>query len=224
MADSEFGQGAFKERGKILLRGNEPVGKFGAVIRLDALYGIGKLLDAMEDKMGGGIGTVLLKGLQIAEAAVFVQEGVLVIAAICGCLAHQAALGNELDIDLHPLTGIGPLLIGLGNILGVRQFDRHLAALPQAAVQIGNGAGIDPLPQLDPEHHKPRVWVPAAYIPDQLLLRLGMLVGVAVRTAGAILQGQERTVAASAPAVDILSVCVITNCRLRRTVLLRTAN
>ncbi len=43
MADAELGQGVLNERGKILLRGNEPVGKFSAVICLDALYDIGIL-------------------------------------------------------------------------------------------------------------------------------------------------------------------------------------
>ena len=54
------------------------------MIGLDTLDGEGKFLDAVLNEFGGGVGAVLLKGLQVAEAAVFVEEGILIIPALFG--------------------------------------------------------------------------------------------------------------------------------------------
>lgn len=155
MLDSQLRQSFLKKSQLFCGRGVEPVGKFRAVVCLDALNSIGKFSDTVSDKLGGRIGAVLLKSLQISEAAVFVQKCVLVISAFFGGSADQAAFRNVFDIDLDSLSGVAHLLVGFRDILGVRQFYRHLPALSQKTVQAGDGACIASLTQLHPEHHQP---------------------------------------------------------------------
>ena len=73
----------------------------------------GELLHTVLDKFSGRVSTVLLKRLQITEAAVFVEEGILIISTFFGSSTDQTTLGNELDIDLYPLTWILHLFIRL---------------------------------------------------------------------------------------------------------------
>ena len=89
----------------------------------------------MADEFSSGIRTVFFESLQIAETAVFIDEGVLVIitAILCciiQCLPDQARLWNIFHIDLYSLAGISHLFIRLGNILWVWQFHRHLVLFP----------------------------------------------------------------------------------------------
>ena len=181
MPDSQFHQGPFKNSQLFCGQGVEPVGKFRAIVCLNALNGIGEFSDTVSDKLGGGIGTVLLKGLQIPETAVFVQKCVLVVSTFVGGSTNQTAFWNVFDVDLDSLTGIAHLLIGLGDILGVWQFHRHLSALSQKAVQAGDGTCITSLPQLHPEHHQARIGIPAAHILNKLDLVGAVLVWMAVR-------------------------------------------
>lgn len=58
----------------------------------------------MLNKFGGGANTVFLKRFQITEAVVFVKESILIMSAFFGSSTGQAALGNEFDINLYPLT------------------------------------------------------------------------------------------------------------------------
>ena len=51
VADTEVLQSLFKERGFVVLGADEAVSKFGAVVRLDALYGIWKAFNATLDKL-----------------------------------------------------------------------------------------------------------------------------------------------------------------------------
>ena len=128
---------------------------------------------------------MLLKGLQIAESAVLIQEGVLVIIAsiLSGVLlglTDQARCRDVFDVDLDPLTRVGHLLVGLGDVLGIRQLYRHLTSLSQEAIQAGYRTGVASLPKFDPEDDEPSVWIPSPHILNELDLLRRMLVGMAV--------------------------------------------
>ena len=110
---------------------------------------------------------------------------IIIAAILCGILlglTDQAGGRDVFNVDLDPLTGVGHLLVGLGDILGVRQFHRHLASLPQKTIQTGYRTGVASLPELDPEDNDPGVGVPSPHILNELDLCRCMLVGVAVRT------------------------------------------
>ena len=110
------------------------VRELGAVVRLDTFDGIGELLHAMPDKLGGRIGAMLFESFQIPKAAVFVDESELKETAVerrvADRLADQARLRDVLHVDLHPLAGVLHLLIGLGNVFRIRQLNSHLASFP----------------------------------------------------------------------------------------------
>lgn len=204
--------------------GNQAVGKLGAVVSLDALNDKGELLRAALDKFSGGVSAVLLKCLQITETAVFVKEGILIIPTFLGSGTNQAALRDKFDVDLHPLTWILHLFIGLGDIFRVWQLLCHLATLAQETIQSRDGACVAPQPQLYPEYHQTSIGIAAAHIPDKFNFVGAMLVWMAVRTMGTILQGLQRSVIALAPAVDILPIGAVADCRFCHSVLLCIAN
>ncbi len=167
---------------------------------------------------------MLLKCLQIAETAVFVEEGVLIIPAFFGSSTDQTALGNEFDINLYPLARILHLLIRFWDIFRVWQLLRHLSAFTQEAVQPRNGACVTPQPQLYPEYHQTGVWIPAAHILNEFNLIGPVLVWMPVRSVGAILQRLQGPIIPLAPAVDILPVGAVADCRFCHSVLLCIAN
>lgn len=127
----------------------------------------------------------VLKGIE-SKATVLPQEGVLVIAAVLSGLAHQTSGRNEFDVDLHTLARTIHLLVRLGEVLGVWQLYRHPASFSQKSVQDGDGPGIAPLAELDPEYHDPTV-----------------------RTMGTIRQGLQPSVISLSPAVDVPTVGLI---------------
>ena len=110
-----------------------------------------------------------------------IDEGVLV-EILTGGIPGQASRRDKLDIDLTALSGIGHLLIGLGNILGIGQLHSHLTPFAQEPVRTRNGAGIFSLSELDTERHQTCVGVPAAHIIDKLDLFRPVLIGVMVGT------------------------------------------
>lgn len=124
---------------------------------------------------------MFLKGFEIVETGIFIDESVLVKLLSSG-ISDQASCGDEFNIDLTALAGIGHLFIGLGNILWVRQLHSHLAPFAQESVKARDGSGIPSLPQLDPEYYEPCVRVPAAYIINELDLFRPVLIWVMVRT------------------------------------------
>ena len=79
-------------------------------------------------------------------------------------------------------------------------------------IQAGNGAGISPHTQLDPEYHQSGIGVPAPHVLNQSDLVLPMLIRVIVRPMRAILEARQRAVVAFAPPVDILPVGAIADC------------
>ena len=163
VADAKLFQLQFKERGFIGAFRQEAVGKLGAVVRLNTFNEVRELLHNMSQEDGRGIGAVFLKRLNIPKPAVLVQESIL--KPLCGLLLiHNASLRDELHIDLNTLTGILHLLIGFGDILGVRQFYGHSSVFSQATIQPGNRSGVTSLPELDPQHNDPGVRIAAAHV------------------------------------------------------------
>ena len=118
-------QGFFKERWLGIFSTNQPICEFAAIISLHAFDGIGKTLHTMLNKQCGRIGAVFRKSLQIAKPCVFINEGILI--PLCWFfLPYNTDLGNKFHIDLHPLTGIGHLFIGLWRVfLWIGQFYSH---------------------------------------------------------------------------------------------------
>ena len=163
---------------------------------------------------------MLLKTLQIPETAVFVQERVLVVSTLVGGSSDQTASRNIFDVNLDSLTGVAHLLIGLGDILGIWQFHRHLSTLSQKTVQVGDGACVASLPQFHPEHHQAGVGVPTAHVLNKLDLLGPVLVRMAMGTVGAVLQRLQRRIVPLAPTVDLLPVCMVADGRLGYSMLL----
>lgn len=124
---------------------------------------------------------MLLKCLQITKTAELVKEGILIETISLSSIANQAALWNELNVNLYPLAWILHLLVTLWNVFGIWQLHGHLAALAQKAIQTRDGACVAPQPQLYPEYHQAGIGTPAAHILDELDLVGLVLVWMAVR-------------------------------------------
>lgn len=62
---------------------------------------------------------MFLKGFEIAETGIFIDESVLV-KLLSSDISDQASCGDEFDIDLTALAGILHLFIGLGNVLRIQ--------------------------------------------------------------------------------------------------------
>ena len=94
---------------------------------MDAFNGIREFFYHMAEENSRRIGVMFLKSFQITEAAVFIQESIL-IPLSCRILSDYTDLRDKFNIDLHTLTGISHLFIGLWDIFGVWQFHGHLPA------------------------------------------------------------------------------------------------
>lgn len=116
VADTQLSQSLFKQGEGLLLAVVHLIEELKAIVGLHTLDGIRELFDNMPEKLRGRVGAVLLKCPQIPEAAVFINERVLI--PLCAILlSDNTGLGDELHIDLYPLAGVLHLFVGLGNIL-----------------------------------------------------------------------------------------------------------
>ena len=185
------------------------VRELGAVVRLDTFDGIGELLHAMPDKLGGRIGTVFFEAFQIPKTAVLIDESELKEAAVERRVTNETGCRDEFHVNLYPLAWVLHLFVGLGSVFRVWQLHRQLSALLKEAIQAGNGSPIAALTELHPEHDQTSIWVSAPHFVDELDLIGSVLIGVAVRTVRAILQRLQRSVIAFHPAVDVLPVCPV---------------
>ena len=191
MPDAQLGQRPLEERRSMLLCID--VRELRAIVRLYALDHIRELLHAMPDELCGGIGTMLFEGFQVTEPTVFVEEGILVIIASVFCciihrIAHQTRDRDVFHIDLHPLTWVVHLLIRLRRVFGVGQLYRHLALPTQDSVEAGDGSAVAAFPELHPEHDQAVMRVPAAHVADELELLGRVLVRMAMRSVGTVLE------------------------------------
>lgn len=164
----------------------------------------------MFEKLRGSISAVLLKCFQIAEATELVDEGILII-LLPLCLAYQTGSGNKFYINLSLLARVLHLFVRFCHIFGIWQLYGCAAEAAQHTVQAGDGSGVTPLPEFDPEHHQTGVGVPAAHIPDEFDLIGCVLLWVAVRAVRAVSKGLDCAVILLTPAVDVLTAGFVTD-------------
>ena len=207
--DTQLGGSGLKQSGEIPLAVGETIGKFKAVIRLDAFHAdssAGIPLEQLFQKIRRGIGGVLRVGSQEAQACELVNSSVLVQAQLRAC---DTAAGNHLHIYLNPLVGIGHLLVGLWLVGRFLLFLWKQSQFSHDSEQALRAAGVAPLPQTVPQLHHAQVGIAAAHIPDQLQLCFCMLVRVAVRPPGLTGQGCHASIPACPPEVDIRPALVV---------------
>ena len=152
------------KKGRLVPMGGKTVGKFGAVVRLDALNGARESFHKVFHKQGGGIGAVPLKGFHKTPPGIPINGGILEERFPGHPAVDKAGGGDKFDIDLDTLSGMVHLLIRLGDILGVRGMGSHDALLFKEAVEAGNGSGIAALHGLNPENDKASMGVAPAHI------------------------------------------------------------
>ena len=100
------------------------------------------------------------------------------------------------------MDGIGHLLVRLG-LVGIYLFCRcKQLRFTHDSEQALRTSGIAPLPQPVSQRHHAQVRVVAAHIPDQLPIRLCVLVGMAVRVPGVAGQGLYLHIPVGFPEVD----------------------
>ncbi len=176
------------EKGGLIPVGGKAVGKFGAIVRLDALNGARESFHKVFHKQGGGIGAVPLKGFHKAPPGILIYGGILEELFADHPAVDKAGRGDEFYIHLDTLSGMAHLFIGFGDILGVRGMDSHNALLFEETVQSGNGTGIAALHELNPENDKTGVRIASAHIGNGLDFFRGMLVWMVVWPSGEVTQ------------------------------------
>ena len=208
VADAVLLQTFLKKSGFVTM-GGEPVRELGSVVCLDALDFSGKCLYQMIHKLGGRVGTVFFKSLYKTPSGILINGSVLEKLLPDDLAVFEAGRRNKFDVHLDALSRIVHLLIGFRNIFGVRRMDSHNALFSEEAVKAGNRTGIASLPELDPEDHKADIRIAPAHIGDEFPLIRGMLIGMMVRSSGAIAQRVPGAVITAFPAVNILPVGLI---------------
>ena len=162
----------------------------------------------MPDELRRSIGAVFIKGFQIAEPAVLVNECVL-IEFLSFRFSDKTRSRNKFDIDLPSLSRILHLFVRFRPLFRIGEFDGLAVDAAQNPVQTGDGSGVSALAQLDPKHYQTGMRVPTSHIFDEFDFCIRMLIGVAVRAVGAVCQGTDRAVIFLTPAVDILSAGLV---------------
>ena len=122
---------------------------------------------------------------------------------------RNAPSGHHLHVHLNPLAWIGHLLIRLGFVRFFLLGGRKQPQFTHDPEQALRAADVAPLPQPVPQFHHAQVWIAAAHIPDQLQLRLCVLVGMAVRPPGLAGQGCHAPIPAGLPEVDVRPALVV---------------
>ena len=212
------------EKGGLIPVGGKAVGKFGAIVRLDALNGARESFHKVFHKQGGGIGAVPLKGFHKAPPGILIYGGILEELFADHPAVDKAGGGDGFYIHLDTLSGMAHLLIRLGDILGVRGMGSHDALLFKEAVEAGNGSGIAALHGLNPENDKASMGVAPAHIGNKLDFFQGMLVRMVVRPSGEATQGPNRAVIPAFPAVDILPVRLVLDSGFRNPIFVSVFN
>ena len=204
--------------------GSKAVGKFGAIVRLDALNGARESFHKVFHKQGGGIGAVPLKGFHKAPPGIPIYGGILEELFADHPAVDKAGGGDEFYIHLDTLSGMAHLFIGFGDILGVRGMGSHHALLFEETVQAGNGTGIAALHGLNPENDKAGVGIASAHIGNGLDCFRGMLVRMVVCPSGEVTQRFHGAVIPAFPAVDILPVRLVLDNSFRNPIFISIYN
>lgn len=199
------------KHGRFLTVCGKAVGKFRAIIRLDAFNGKRECFYQMIYEHGRGISIMFLKSFHEAPSGILVNSSILEELFSNHFAVHKAGRGNKFHINLDTLTGMIHLFIGFWNILGIGRMNRYEALFTQETVKTGNGTGIPPLHELYPEHDQTGIRITSAHIHDKLDLRRSMLVRMVMRSSGEFAKGLDGAVKASFPAVDVLPVGFVFN-------------
>ena len=202
--------------------GQQPLCKLRTIVCLHALNGIRKALYHVLEEQLGRICAVLLKGFQIAKTAVLVDESIL-IPSCSRLLTHNTHFRNIFHINLHSPSRILYLFVRFWNIFGIWQLHSQLIAFAQEPIQSGEiwynrAAEVLPRTRLSRCSYSPQ------HIQDELRFLWCVLIWMAVRAVRVIRQRLKRSVVTFEPAVDILTVGVVADCRFCYAVFLRVAN
>lgn len=181
VADTMLLQMNLKHGGFISVCG-KAVGKFCAVIRLDAFNGKRECFYQMFYEHGRGIGIMFLKGFHEAPSGILVNSGILEELFSNHFTVHKAGRGDKFDVHLNALSGIVHLFVRFRNIFGIWWLDCHHTLLSEETIQPGNRAGIASLPKLNPKDDKTGIWIAAAHVGDKFDLIGGMLLGMTMGT------------------------------------------
>ena len=113
VTDAQLGGSFLEQCRQIALTVGETVGELEAVVRLDTLHfyaSAGVPRPQLAQEVRRGIGGLLRVGRQETQPRELVDGGVLEQAKL---RIRDTAAGNDLDIHLHTLAGIGHLLVRL---------------------------------------------------------------------------------------------------------------
>ena len=168
MPDAQLSSRPLKQRRQLALPAGEAVGKLETVVRLDTLHfyasaGVPRPQPAQEVRRG--IGGLLRVGRQETQPRELVDGGVLEQAKL---RIRDTAAGNDLDIHLHTLAGIGYLLVRLWLVRIFGLVGRKQAHFAHNAEQALRTAGVAALPQTVPQFDHSQRRIAAAYIADEL--------------------------------------------------------
>ena len=160
VTDAQLGGGFLKQRGQIALTVGEAVGKLETVVRLDTLH-----FYAPAQEVRRGIGGLLRVGRQETQPCELVDGGVLEQAQLRIC---NTAAGDDLDIHLHALAGIGHLLVRLRFVRIFGLFGRKQPHFTHDTEQTLRVTGVAALPQTVPQLDHAQRRIAAAHIADEL--------------------------------------------------------
>ena len=158
--DAQLGGSFLEQCGQIALAVGETVGELEAVVRLDTLH-----FYAPAQEVRRGIGGLLRVGRQETQPCELVDGGVLEQAQLRIC---NTAAGDDLDIHLHALAGIGHLLVRLRFVRIFGLFGRKQPHFTHDTEQTLRVTGVAALPQTVPQLDHAQRRIAAAHIADEL--------------------------------------------------------
>ena len=168
VTDAQFGGSFLEQRGQIALAVGEAVGELETVVRLDTLHfyaPAGVPRPQLAQEVRRGIGGLLRVGRQETQPCELVDGGVLEQAQLRIC---DTAAGDDLDIYLHALAGIGHLLVRLRLVRIFGLFGRKQPHFTHDTEQTLRVTGVAALPQTVPQLDHAQRRIAAAHIADEL--------------------------------------------------------
>ena len=168
VTDAQLGGSFLEQCGQIALAVGEAVGELEAVFRLDTLHfyaPAGVPRPQLAQEVRRGIGGLLRVGRQETQPRELIDGGVLEQAKLRIC---DTSAGNDLDIHLHTLAGIGHLLVRLWLVRIFGLIGRKQAHSAHNAEQTLWTTGVAALPQTVPQLDHAQRRIAAAHIADEL--------------------------------------------------------
>lgn len=224
VADSKLFQADLENSG--LIRSSirrKALGKFLSVVRLNTFDRAGKSLYQMLKKEHGGIRAMLFKSLYKAPARELINGGVL-IEMLSLSFIYETGRRDKFHVDLNPLTRMVHLFVRFRNIFGIRRLNSHYALLAQEAIETGNRSGIASLSELNPEDDEPGIGITLTHISNKGDLLRSMLIGMVKRSSGTITKRIPGAIVAAHPAINVLSVCFVSDSSFGDTMFLSEAD